>query len=225
MTVNRIVTFTFVALLSLETKLVIGQVVPTRAQLNALLGGGGKTENFEKFSVPDNNFIEFSSPLDSTSIKNGQGPGLVVPGIRFAINPGGLQVYGTHVFGGNSQRLSFSATSAYLNTFNPPVTAFGLDLLALQGFSGSPQIAIYDAAHSFLGSFPVGTVGDPIMPTFFGFQHAGGISEFDITVFGGGPILDNVTFGNAVPEPATFPLILVTTLASLAARRRLGNRR
>src|SRR5262245_22042421 len=77
-------------------------VVANRALLNSLLGGSATTEDFENLVVAPNAFIEFDAPLDSTSVKLGQGPGLVVPGIRFNLSPGSLQVYGTTVFGGNS---------------------------------------------------------------------------------------------------------------------------
>jgi hypothetical protein len=196
------------------------QIVPSREALIALLGDKVVTETYEANSVAADTFAEFDGPLDSTSTPNGQGPGIVEPGIRFNVFPGSLQIYGETVFGGNSQRLSFSATSVYHITLDPPVTAFGLDMLSLPGYSGEPSISVYDPNDIFLGSFPVGVVNHPQNPTFFGFQNAGGISRFDITVFTGGPILDNVTFERIVPEPDTILLFTAASFALLVGARR-----
>jgi hypothetical protein len=174
----------------------------SRAELEAVLGDSAVTETFETFQVPPNplGMAGFFGPLTSNSIVRGQGPGLVKPGISFQV-PSELQWYDTTAFGGNSKRLSFSSGDAYNISFDPPVHAFGIDFTAIPMTSGSSSLYVYDTTGDTVGRFEYGTVNDPQTPTFVGFAHPDGIGGIGILTFGGGPILDNFTFGR-VPEPS-----------------------
>jgi hypothetical protein len=58
-----------------------GQVIPDRATLNAILGGGGTTDDFETFAIGDGQAAGLDvNVLDENAVANGQGPGLVNDG-------------------------------------------------------------------------------------------------------------------------------------------------
>jgi hypothetical protein len=64
------------------------------------LGGGGTTETFENFSVADGTSVILdATPLTSTTVTNGQGPGLIVPGLTISDNGGELQWNGNYYYG------------------------------------------------------------------------------------------------------------------------------
>src|SRR5260370_39900215 len=67
-----------------------GTVIPTRSALNAALGAGGTTEDFEKFSISSNAITTPVTMLASGTIVNGQGPGLVVGSLAFDMGGGTL---------------------------------------------------------------------------------------------------------------------------------------
>jgi hypothetical protein len=196
-------------------------VLPSRAQLDAFLGSSAVTADFETYSIQPDKFVGIGAPLDSQRIVNGQGPGLVPPGVAIAERTE-LQWYGTTVFGGNSKRLGFSSGSPYTITFNPPIVAFGVDLLSLPNHGDTVNIEVYSGPGR-IGSFDSPLVDDPQRPTFVGFRSPSflKISSVFISTFEGGPILDNLTFGR-VPEPTTAMItaVGVAMLHSLRRRRK-----
>lgn len=198
-----------------------GTVVPTRVELAQLLGPAAVTEDFQSFAVPASEFREFEGSLDSAAVKLGQGPGLVEPGIRFNVYPiGQLQWYGTQVFGGDSQRLSFSLTDAYGIDFSPPVRGAGLDLTSLEMLSGTANVRVFDNQGSQIAHFASSPIASPTEGTFVGYFHADGISRIEITTFEGGPILDDLIFAPvAEPTAGTLALGLAGVVQRVARRR------
>lgn len=195
-------------------------VLSSRSDLSDLLGNAAVTEGFELFSLPPESFREFAGSLDASTTLLGQGPGLVVPGVRFSVYPiGQLQWYGTTLFGGDSQRLSFSLTIQYRIEFSPPVSAFGIDLGALPGHNNKSQFSVYNRQQMLVGMFDSADIDDPIDTTFAGFAFLPGISKVEFSAFAGGPIIDNVTFGR-VPEPTSAALLLACAMFARRIRHR-----
>src|SRR5215510_3621030 len=69
--------------------------ITSRAALQSLLGGPGALEDFESFAPPNGGatavVCDTANVLDSTSICEGQGPGLVDANIRLLKDGGGFQ--------------------------------------------------------------------------------------------------------------------------------------
>src|SRR5690242_17294719 len=68
-----------------------GMVITNRADLNAILGGSGMTEGFERYNISSNADVSIVTILNSSTIVNGQGPGLVLDALSFDMNGGTLQ--------------------------------------------------------------------------------------------------------------------------------------
>ena len=154
-------------------------------------------------------------------------------GVTFTVNPG----TSLHVFDNGFTNVGYGP-GGYLGvglinlpevildlTFSTPITAAGLDIMS----SGSFANATATLANGDV--LPFSVVG--FMPRFFGFMTTTPIVSLTLrTPLGGGFLIDNFTFGqavgqaNPVPEPTTM-LLLSTGLAGVAAkvRRRRGERR
>ena len=183
-------------------------VIPDRATLNALLGGGGVIEDFERFSIAKGKAVGGPlTHLDSSTVFLGQGPGLVVGGVSFDFGPS-LAWNGANYFGLPTRTIEgFSDQSITIN-FLAPTTAFGVDLFAFAGFPATASATVYDTQGNILDTVTgLPLAGAPDL-TFFGYTDAGGIGRVTLSQTGQpwSPILDNVTFGAAVPEPATLTL-------------------
>jgi hypothetical protein len=208
-----------------------GAPIATRAALNSLLGGGGITEGFEAYSLGANSNDPVGSVYNASSTPNGQGPGLVVPGISFSRPGNNLIIMGTTSFGGNSQRLIWDSNTSNPITFDflASTTAFGVDLLTIGGTTGPTTVTVFGSDDStVLATFPgVGLNSNPQTPVFFGYEDANGIGSIRFSLTAGGPAFDNVTFGiaAALPEPASLALwsILGLTGGIGAWRRRRAN--
>ena len=196
--------------------------IASRPALVALLGGPGTLETFENFSVGPSSFAFVDcDPISSTAICNGQGPGLVVPGLEITGKPAWQ---GVGYFGLPSKTLGDTKSSDQFR-FTIPVTAFGADLFAYTGFpSSNAAITIYGLDFTTvigsLSGLSLSTSG-----TFVGWTDVSGIGAFS-TQYNGSlsgymAVTDNLEFGNiaGVPEPESIALFF-TGLAGLAAARR-----
>ena len=217
-------------------------LIANRASLTALLGTAGHTEDFERFNVPANNaFILRDSSgnmipnLDSTSIANGQGPGLVLPGITIGTAGGfqGLQWNGAGYFGQPSKDL-ISMVPGITITFDHPVTAFGLDLLTFSGeLSSGAAIGIFDRTvgierGEFWGiSVPSAPPDQQVSPVFFGYYDPAGFNFITIgnTLQLHSIIIDNVTFGGVPSSGIRHAAGPTRGLESTTSVRRQAGRR
>ena len=202
-----------------------GTIISDRTQLNTILGGSGVTENFENYNVPDGNGDGLQATLDSSTVVNGQGPGLVVNGVTFVAGSSNLQWNGANYFGSPSKELV--ALSQPMNIdFSVPVNAFGLDLRAFTGFGDTATVTIFGTDDSTVLDTisPIGLAGTGV-PVFFGYQDIAGIGKIELTQQSGfwSPMIDNLTFGQSAaastPEPSTVLGLGLLGLGALVKRQ------
>ena len=164
-----------------------------------------------------------TATLNSTTIFNGQGPGLVGPGAAYSVGGGGSQVLqwnGDAYYGLNTKTILSDSSSLIIN-YAIPVQAMGLDLAAFQGFPSDYTVSLYTLTGSLIGSFTGSLNG--VNSAFFGWQASGGIASAVVsdTTFGWSPIIDNHSYGNfaAAPEPASLSLLALGVVALVRRRR------
>jgi len=106
--------------------------------------------------------------------------------------------------------------------FTSFVRGFGVDLLNYGGFPSTYNLTIFGADDAtVIGSVLGITFPSAVTPQFFGFENATGIGSFRVDQIAGfGPVIDNVEFGTAVPEPGSLILLGSGLAAALRARRR-----
>ncbi len=209
-----------------------GAALADRPALQAVLGGPGTLEDFESYvvAVPGTADAMGVELLDSTTIVNGQGPGLVVPGVTFTAPPGdGLQWDDVGYVGAPSKEIlvGVPAGQPLGIDFAGAVGAFGVDLRAFTGFSATATMTIFAADDTsvigVLSSLSLGGGGSPI---FAGWEDAGGIGRVELTQtdWPWSPIIDNLEFGShdgtPVPEAGSTLASLGLALAGLASLRR-----
>ncbi len=196
--------------------------IASRTALQTLLGGGGTIEDFEAFSFPSlSSYILTCTTLTSASVCNGQGPGLVQPGLTFSA-PDELQWNDAGYVGAASREILANSTIFVIDFATAPA-AVGVDLRAYTGYGDTAQMDVYGADDStLLGSITGIVLSTSGIPVFAGWQDAGGIGKFVLTptIQEWSPIIDNLEYGAIaeVPEPASAAL-LGLGLAVLALRR------
>ena len=197
-----------------------GTLIPDRSTLNTLLGASAVTEGFENYTIGSGNADSIGTNLDSTTVVNGQGPGLVVPGVDFSSSS--MQLDGAGYFGAPSNELLSNDTTLDI-TFGSPQDAFGVDLRDFNGYSLTGTVTIYATDDSTVLDTYSG-ISVTSTPAFFGYENTNGIGKVSLSSSGGwSPIIDNVEFGqaSAAPEPATITMFLAGLgLAAFARKRR-----
>jgi hypothetical protein len=182
------------------------------------------TETFESCAV--------NSHVDSAMSSAHASPcGSIVPGVRFApspdtenyIAPAGQTGNPSIALGVNSppgaeQIVDFTGTNA---------VAFGADMFLNYGAGDqSAGLGAYEIHVHFLGGDPdtVFNFGVASGGTFFGFTSDTAVDSIGIALVDGYSIIDNASFttSNAVPEPASWALMLMGFggLGALLRRRR-----
>lgn len=205
--------------------------VLSRPALQALLEGPGTLEDFESFSffggIPPigggRNSSIGCALLNSTASCNGQGPGLVVPGIDIVLGTNG-QWDDVGYYGAPSKEI-LSLPPLTID-FRIPIDAFGIDLRAFVGFSATATMTILGTDDStVIGTFSGISLAGSGAPVFAGWEEMTGIGgvTFSQTGWGWSPIIDNLEFGHriAAPEPSAlslFALGLVGLLGGLPLR-------
>ena len=203
-----------------------GTIISDRTQLNTILGGSGVTENFENYNVPDGNGDGLQATLDSSTVVNGQGPGLVVNGVTFVAGSSNLKWNGANYFGSPSKELVADGQQLMNIDFSVPVNAFGLDLRAFTGFGDTATVTIFGTDDSTVLDIisPIGLAGTGV-PVFFGYQDIAGIGKIELTQqsWFWSPIIDNLTFGQSAaastPEPSTVLGLGLLGLGALVKRQ------
>jgi hypothetical protein len=193
--------------------------ITSSSQLDGILGGGESLDTFETFNIPFGGQINSGTPLTSTSIFDGQGPGLVLPGADFSAQT--LYAEGNGYFDLNTQTLGDSSVGGPITiTFTSPVDAFGFDMQAYSGYGEAGSISVYDSSNSLISTTLVNG-------GYFGWENAGGI---DSVVISANPadyiMIDNVGFGNPgnsnapAPDAASSAAMLGFVLTGIGFIRR-----
>ena len=197
--------------------------IANRTALQTILGGGGTIENFEALATSGAGAILTCPTLTSASICNGQGPGLVQPGLTFS-GPDSLQWNNIGWFGAPSRELQVRTGPIVIDFATAP-DAFGVDLRTFSSFPGDANMDIYGADDTtLLGSITGIALSVTGIPVFAGWQDAGGIGRVVLTqtLQSWSPIIDNLEYGASAaidtPEPASAAM-LGLGLAVLALRR------
>lgn len=181
-----------------DTKTVLpAGFIGSRSELDALLGGGGKTDGFEGFNIEDFGATNTDAvTLDENSIVNGQGPGLVNDGATYITS---LQVQwnGNGYFNLPSRTiLSNSGDNSITIRYDEMTQAMGIDLLAFNGYGDTATVEIFDLAGAPIASANVTIPGDAT-PLFIGYQHDDGIGSVRLTHtnWPWSPVIDNHSYG------------------------------
>jgi hypothetical protein len=195
--------------------------ITLRSTLNSMLGAGAVNENFETYAI-SSGFALLGGSTDSTSTENGQGPGLVVPGIVLSTTTGNVIWQANGFYSMPTKTIGTDVSGDLTVDFTTSVNAFGVDLLNYGGYPSTYNVTIFGADDTTVLASGLGlSFPSAVTPQFFGFENAGGIGSFRVDrLTGFGPVIDNLEFGSAkVPEPGSLVLVL-TGLAAMVRRAR-----
>jgi len=203
------------------------QQIGDRATLNALLTSS-TTEDFESFAVNSGSALVLAvSSLDSTTITNGQGAGLVEAGATY-VGPSStaLQWNGNAFQSLTTKTLMTSLNPAIRIDYAGSVQAMGLDAKGFSGLGYGGFMDVY-GAEGLVGTVSF-NVADTAGLAFVGYQHAAGITSVVVRsgAYAFSPIIDNHTYGDfsPVPEPATMALVGLSLAAGVGRRLRKARR-
>jgi hypothetical protein len=155
----------------------VADYITDRGTIYAILGAGAVTEDFETYLIDPGDLKKLYVPiLDSTTIVNGQGPGLVKQGATY-VSGSGVTGDKFIVMGDGREGLVTQTLAAFINhqvpttmtiEYHPPVLAMGLDLLDFGGFSHTTTVSVFDPTGALIESFDIFING----PTgvFFGYE-------------------------------------------------------
>ncbi len=191
-------------------------LIQDRPTLEALLGDNGILEDFETLAVPEGGQRSDSSGfLNSDSIFDGSGPGLVQPGATYSAPS--LFWNGNNYFGLITQTLGDSTgwrDWQITIDFTTAVSAMGLDLQGYAGFGMEGTVSVFDTNNLLLSTTAVDG-------GFFGSEDVGGIGRVvvDTQIDNNYIMIDNHLYG--IPEPSTIAILTVLGLAAVTRRRRI----
>jgi hypothetical protein len=203
------------------------QVIFDRTTLNSIEVGGSSIETFETYT---NGFGNATAPgaamLNATASVNGNGHGLVIPGITIS-DSGNAQRNGDEYFGVHTTTVLGAAITI---TFAAEPPAVGIDLLEYGGYPDHFTPTALDAMNSTVSAHSGITVNGP-SPVFFGYQHARGIGLANPSArhHSFSPIINSPTTGNgsraAESKPGSIALlgsmgVLGTAIGFSRVRRR-----
>lgn len=169
--------------------------IPDRATLDAILGGGQTLEDFESFVIADGGATVLDiAVLDDQSIALGQGPGLVEDGATYSSTT--LQWNGNAYY--SLQSRTFLANAETLTiTYDPVVTAMGLDARAFVGYGYNGSMRVYDLNNALVGTINFSLSSGGAENVFLGWEWNAGISrvEIDDSTWSWSPVIDNHGYG------------------------------
>ncbi len=203
------------------------QQIATRTQLNQILSTGYEyTDAFQAYSIASGGAATLGvSSMNSTSILNGQGPGLLDPGVTYSTANQGdlLQWNGVNYVGSMRQEILSNDNSLVL-TYTMGVDAMGVDLRDYAGYGQNFTADVYNGSN-LVGQLS-GTLAGAGTTQFFGWENAGGITSVVFTGSGSSdywsPIIQEHSYGQAVlsPEPSTIAAFALGGLILLRRRRK-----
>jgi hypothetical protein len=179
----------------------LGQQVPDRATLNALLGNARTVEAFEAWVPLSPGLQAILGPVaNRSSVIGTQGPGLLAAGCSYR-GIGGNVIWptagGSSTLTSNGLSISFAATSMIIE-YDVPVPAVGFDVLWAQLLLGSGRctVTFRDASANALGSLVI-SAAVPGQVSFAGWQDAGGIASVELVsaISIQQMVIDNHTYG------------------------------
>lgn len=200
------------------------QQISTRTQLNQILSSGYEYEDaFQAFNIASGSAARLGIiSMNSTSTVDGQGPGLLDPGVTYSTetSTSSLQWDGNNYSGSTKQEILSDDNELFLS-YTMPVDAMGVDLRAFTGFGQGYTAFVFNGA-TLVGEV-TGTLANDGSTQFFGWENAGGITEvvFDSTAQGWSPIIQEHSYGYAAlaPEPASLAALALGGLVLLRRRR------
>jgi len=159
--------------------------VVTREMVEQILGPSVMQENFTEFKAANRGAyaIDFQI-LNSLTVDQGQGPGLVQPDLSFSVQPfrpNDMNWWGPQSNGNAAEELAFlvgpGATGSI--SFAAPTPAFDMELTGLPENSFVTYgLTIYGPSGSLIDTQDVTL--DGAMPVFFGYSASSGISRVDL---------------------------------------------
>ncbi|MBL1216632.1 MAG: hypothetical protein D8M59_03975 [Planctomycetes bacterium] len=176
------------------------QQIPDRATLDAMLGANKIEDDFENYNVAFGGAENLDTyTLDSSTVANGQGPGLVNAGATYS-DPSATQLQwnGDTYFSLQTRTLLANGSLGSIDIkYDANCSAMGIDLRAFSGYGYSGTVDIYDLGGSLVGSVPFSLSSGGAENAFVGWQHDPGISYVSIysSNFGWSPVIDNHAYG------------------------------
>lgn len=199
-----------IALALLTVHDLFAAVISSRFILAAQLGQAAVIEDFESYIFPDEAAIRVGVMVDEDSIIEGQGPGLVKPGVRFIAPDAEFATWRGLQW---DRQFSYGLTSAAMVTdgllvadFTVPVTHVGFDMFWFN--IGTPlttpsTVQIYATDDTTL--LYSTNIFEPFAPDFhfFGYSDTRGIGKIvlfrdEAPFISVSPIIDNLIFGYVV---------------------------
>lgn len=178
---------------------------------------GLPTEDFEAANIAPGSAVGFPSPLNSSTDNAYFSPGAVLDGFSLVPTSGGdIAVFlGGDGFQGNpTKHVSSNFFVADIDLlFSPSVLAIAVDLRGFAGTLGPWSVDVYGSS-GLLGSQSLATGG------FFGVSSDEPIDRLFLNKPDTGGAIDNLSFGDPVPEPAALLLLGSGLLAVTRLRRR-----
>ena len=202
-------------------------LIDSRVTLQSQLGAAAIYEDFESWtsSIIDEPTLQV---LDASTVVDGQGPGIVNPGLRFE----NLSIHRENSYLQLDRRSQYNIPSGsilggnggLLIDFLWPVSHAGFDFFQFSGYAASATIRVFASDDTTEIYFSPTLLDAPDAPasTFFGYSNLDGIGSIRIESTGQvwSPLVDDLTYGG-VPEPATAVMLTVGALALGGSRSRL----
>jgi len=171
--------------------------IATRSALDGMLGVGAMGETFESYSVAPGALDVLGSSLSSTTVVNGQGPGLIARGFDITTTTGSLVWQGDTAFNLPTKTFGSQVSFDVTIDFTTFVSAAGLDVMNYGGFPAVNSVTFFGLDDTtVIGTFPGLSFPSAVTPQFVGFANAAGIGSIRVNTDSGfGPVIDNLEFG------------------------------
>ncbi len=157
-------------------------------------------ETFQRYAPPTGGAIGLGqSTLDSLTVANGQGPGLVTPGVTYTSDTGAQLQWNDAGYFGLTTRKIMSRDSTLHIVYDPPAYYVGLWMSAFDGYPDVATVWVYDTSGNKIFGYVDVPIPGAIPPVPYYFASQGGIGAVTITgsAHGWSPLLDDHSFSRA----------------------------